>query len=115
MRDRISNIGLIAGPLVFLLVWALPQAEGLSPAGQRTAGVALWMAVWWITEAVPIYVTGLVPLVAFPMLHILKAGEMASAYGHYLIYLFMGGFMLARAIERIRSVAGDLSYVFSKL
>ncbi|MDH5526016.1 MAG: SLC13 family permease [Nitrospirota bacterium] len=100
MRDRISNIGLIAGPLVFLLVWALPQAEGLSPAGQRTAGVALWMAVWWITEAVPIYVTGLVPLVAFPMLHILKAGEMASAYGHYLIYLFMGGFMLARAIER---------------
>ena len=94
------TIGLIAGPLVALLIWLLPNPEGLSPAGQRTAGVALWMAVWWITEAVPIYVTGLLPLVLFPLLHILKTAELSSGYGHYLIYLFMGGFMLARAIER---------------
>lgn len=100
MLERVRSAGLWAGPALFLLVWVLPSPEGLSPAGQRTAGVACWMALWWITEAVPIYATALLPIVCFPLLKVLKATELASSYGHYFIYLFMGGFMLARAIER---------------
>jgi sodium-dependent dicarboxylate transporter 2/3/5 len=97
---RIRWIGMGAGPLIALLIWLLPAPAGLSPEGQRTAGVAAWMAVWWVTEAVPIYATGLLPIVLFPMLRVLKAGALAGAYGHYFIYLFLGGFILARAVER---------------
>jgi sodium-dependent dicarboxylate transporter 2/3/5 len=97
---RVRQIGLWGGPVLALAVWLLPAPAGLGPEAQRTAGVAAWMAVWWITEAVPIYVTGLIPLVLFPLLKVLKAGALASAYGHHFIYLFMGGFMLARAVER---------------
>jgi sodium-dependent dicarboxylate transporter 2/3/5 len=100
MMQRVRQIGLWAGPAVAVVLWLLPSPEGLSVAGQRTAGVAAWMALWWLTEAVPIYVTGLVPLVLFPFLQVLKARELAAAYGHYLIFLFLGGFLLARAIER---------------
>ncbi len=100
MMQRVRQIGLWAGPVAAVLLWLLPSPEGLSPEGQRTAGVAVWMAVWWLTEAVPIYVTGLVPLVLFPFLKVLHAKALAAAYGHYLIFLFLGGFILARAIER---------------
>jgi len=100
MKQRVRQIGLWAGPAVAVVLWLLPSPEGLSPEGHRTAGVAAWMALWWLTEAVPIYVTGLVPLVLFPFLKVLKAPALASAYGHYLIFLFLGGFLLARSIER---------------
>jgi sodium-dependent dicarboxylate transporter 2/3/5 len=100
MTRRIGWIGMGAGPLAALLIWLLPSPAGLSPEGQRVAGVAVWMAVWWVTEAVPIYVTGLLPIPLFPLLKVLKASALAASYGHYFIYLFMGGFMLARAVER---------------
>ena len=60
------------------------------------------MAIWWITEALPIYTTALVPLVLFPLLGILTPKEAAAPYGHHLIFLMMGGFLMARAIERWR-------------
>jgi sodium-dependent dicarboxylate transporter 2/3/5 len=100
MFERIRRIGLWAGPLAGVLVWVLPSPEGLPPEGQRVAGVAVWMAAWWISEAVPIYATGLLPLALFPLLGVLGAKELAGAYGHYFIFLFLGGFMLARAVER---------------
>lgn len=100
MMQRVRQIGLWAGPAAAVVLWLLPAPEGLSAAGQRTAGVAVWMALWWLTEAVPIYVTGLLPLVLFPFLKVLKASTLAAAYGDYLIFLFLGGFVLARAIER---------------
>jgi sodium-dependent dicarboxylate transporter 2/3/5 len=100
MMQRVRQIGLWAGPAAAVALWLLPAPEGLSAAGQRTAGVAAWMALWWLTEAVPIYATGLLPLILFPFLKVLKAPALAAAYGHYLIFLFLGGFILARAIER---------------
>ncbi|MBI5135963.1 MAG: SLC13/DASS family transporter [Nitrospirae bacterium] len=100
MIHRVRHIGLYAGPALFVLMWLAPPPEGLGQAAWSTAGVAVWMAVWWVTEAVPIHVTAMLPLAAFPLLGIVKAPDLGPAYGHPFIFLFMGGFMLARAIER---------------
>ena len=59
-----------------------------------------WMAAWWITEAVPIAVTSLLPIVLFPLTGALAADETTKSYGHYIVFLFLGGFMLAMAFER---------------
>lgn len=79
---------------------ALPPPDGLAVAGWRTAAVAVLMAVWWATEALPLAATALVPLVAFPLLGISAPTALAGAYGDPLIFLFLGGFLLALAIQR---------------
>ncbi|MEJ2538560.1 MAG: DASS family sodium-coupled anion symporter, partial [Gemmatimonadota bacterium] len=91
--------GLIAGPALALLLLLLPAPTGLPPEGWRTAAVALWMAVWWMTEALPIPVTALLPLVLFPFLGVLPMAEAAAPYANEVIFLFMGGFFLAAAME----------------
>ncbi len=78
----------------------MPPPSGLSPAGWRTAAVALLMATWWITEAVPIPVTAMLPLALFPLLGILDMSQAAAPYADELIFLFMGGFFIAAAMER---------------
>jgi solute carrier family 13 (sodium-dependent dicarboxylate transporter), member 2/3/5 len=92
--------GFLGGLLLFGLVLLLPAPEGLSPEGWRTAAVALLMATWWMTEALPIPVTALLPLVLFPLLGILEMPSAAAPYANPLIFLFMGGFLLALAMER---------------
>lgn len=94
------TVGLILGPLVFLLLLMLPQPEGLSPEGQRLGAVAGWMAIWWISEAIPIPATALLPIVVFPLLAIMPAASVTLSYANHLIYLFMGGFMIAVTMER---------------
>ena len=91
---------MIAGPLLLLLTLVTPEPAGLSEAGWRTAGVGLLMAVWWVTEALPIPATALLPLVLFPLLGIGGIDETAAPYANDLIFLFMGGFMIALAMER---------------
>jgi sodium-dependent dicarboxylate transporter 2/3/5 len=93
-------IALAVGLLALALTLILPPPPDLSPAGWRMAGVALLMASWWIGEALPIAATALVPLVAFPTLAIAPSREVAQEYGHHLIFLFLGGFMIAVAMER---------------
>ena len=93
-------VGLVLGPAIFATLLVLPTPDGLEPAGWRTAGVGLWMAVWWISEAAPIPVTALLPLVLFPLLGIGTIDETASPYANPLIFLFMGGFVLALAMQR---------------
>jgi len=66
--SSLQAAGLILGPAVFVLMLLLPVPDGLPPDGKNTAGVALWMVVWWITEAIPIPATSLIPLIAFPLL-----------------------------------------------
>ncbi len=95
-----QRVGLIAGLAIFALVLALPHPHGLSPAAWRTAAVALLMAVWWMTEALPIPATALLPLVLFPALGILNVEAASSPYANDLIFLFMGGFFIAMAMER---------------
>lgn len=94
-----SRLGLPLGPVLALLVVWIP-VPGLEPEAQRTAAVALWMAAWWMTEAVPIPATALLPLAAFPVLGISSSQDAASPYAHELIFLFMGGFFLARTMQR---------------
>ncbi len=63
------------------------------------AAVAAWMAIWWLTEAVPLAVTGILPLALFPLLRIMSPAEVAGNYGNKMLFLFLGGFLVALAIE----------------
>ena len=95
-----QRIGLILGPVLFLLMLLLPRPEGMDPAAQAVAAVALLMTVWWITEAIPIPITALLPLGLFPALNAVPAPTVSSAYANHLIFLFLGGFLIAIAMER---------------
>lgn len=100
MPSTTSRTGFWAGLLVFAVLLVLPPPDGLSVAGARTLAAGSLMGVWWITEAIPIPATSLLPLVLFPALGIVKIDDAATPYANPLIFLFMGGFMLALAMER---------------
>ena len=89
--------GPAAGLVVTLLLGALPQAQA------RTAGLAAWMVVWWLTEAVPLGVTSLLPLALLPALGVLTVPQATAPYANDLIFLFLAGFLLALALERWRA------------
>jgi len=91
--------GLLAGTAFLIVMLMLPAPAGLSVAAWNAGAVALFMAFWWITEAIPIYATALVPMALFPLLGILPARETAINYGHDLILMMISGFFLAKAIE----------------
>jgi solute carrier family 13 (sodium-dependent dicarboxylate transporter), member 2/3/5 len=95
-----QRVGAIAGPLLFALMLLLPTPDGLSLAGWRTAAVTILMAVWWITEAMPIPATALLPLVLFPVLGIDSIAVTATPYANPMIFLFMGGFIIALGMQR---------------
>ncbi len=95
-----KKFGLFAGPFVFALVLALPTPEGLTPEGKRAAAVTALMAVWWITEALPLAATALLPIALFPTMGILAGTEVTRAYGDSNIYLFAGGFFIAMAMQK---------------
>ncbi len=106
---RVRRFGLLAGPTVALLLYfALPpeyvdaagKTVAFTHAGRATLAMMAWMAVWWMTEAVEIEVTSLLPIVAFPLLGIMKLGATTANYGADVIFLFLGGFVLALAIQR---------------
>jgi sodium-dependent dicarboxylate transporter 2/3/5 len=88
------------GAAAFLLLLVLPRPVALSTEAWRTAAVAVLMAVWWMTEALPISATALLPLVLFPALGVLSAPAASAPFANELIFLFMGGFLLAGAMER---------------
>lgn len=92
--------GLLAGPLAFLLVWNFFNPEGLPPEALAVLACTCWMAVWWITEAIPIAVTALLPIVLFPLLGGLDLATTTAAYGHRFVFLYLGGFLVAISIER---------------
>jgi solute carrier family 13 (sodium-dependent dicarboxylate transporter), member 2/3/5 len=93
------SAGLWLGPVLAGLTLLLP-VEAADPAAQRTAAVAVLMAVWWLTEALPIAATALLPLVAFPLLGILTPAAAAAPYANPVVFLFLGGFLLALALQR---------------
>jgi sodium-dependent dicarboxylate transporter 2/3/5 len=97
---RATAVGLLLGPALFCLMLFLPAPAGLEPVGWRVAAVAVLMATWWMTEAVPIPVTGLLPLVLFPALGIASGGAASAPYADPLIFLFLGGFLIALGLER---------------
>ena len=98
--ERLRVAGLIAGVVLGLAVyWLLSGAGDLSESGRRLAGVAVMMACWWVTEAIPLSATALVPIVCFPLLGVLSIDDTTSSYGNPLIFLFMGGLMLGKGLE----------------
>ena len=97
-RSR-QSVGLAAGVIGFLAVLALPGSEGLEPNAQKAAAITVLMICWWITEAVHIGVTGLVPLVLFPLLGVESSRDISAHYGNHLVFLFVGGFVIANAME----------------
>ena len=92
------------GPLLFVIVIFIPVGElgqqQLSFEGRIVLAATLWMGTWWITEAIPIYVTSLLPLVIFPSLNITELGQTSANYADRVVFLFLGGFILAKAIEK---------------
>ena len=95
-----KKVGLFLGPLLFFLVINLPF-EMVSELGDKVIGVAIWMVIWWITEAVHIAVTALLPLILFPLLGIMNPADVGANYGSPIIFLFFGGFVLALALEKV--------------
>lgn len=109
LQRKVRRIGLVAGPLVALLLyWTLPHeyraadgnAVAFGHAGRATLAAMAWMATWWMTEAVEIEVTSLLPIALFPLAGIMPLGKTTANYGADVIYLFLGGFVLALAIAR---------------
>ncbi len=78
----------------------LEPPASLGDEGFTLIGITLWMAIWWITEAVPIAVTALLPIVLFPLFEVIPLSETTQQYGHKYVFLYIGGFILAIAIER---------------
>lgn len=94
-----KRINLFIGPLLFIIVMLLP-VDGLSTEGKSVMACTLWVAFWWITEAVELPVASILPIVIFPLSGGLQLGEITASYGHPLIYLFMGGFIIGLAIQK---------------
>ncbi len=94
------RIGLFLGIALFFLILFLPTPEGLSPEGKYVGAIALLMAVWWISEALPIAAIALIPIALFPTFGIMTSQEVTNQYADHIIYLFMGGFLIAVTMER---------------
>lgn len=99
---RAGGWGLVIAAALLVAFPLIASPEGLSVAGWRTAGVALVMAVLWVTEAIPIPATALLPMVLFPLLGVATVKDAAAPYANPVIYLFMGGFFLALGCQRWR-------------
>lgn len=95
-----KKLGLFLGPLLFVMTLLWFHPEGLSTEANAVLATTLWVAVWWITEAIPIAVTSLLPIILFPLTGGLSLTETTSSFGHKYIFLYVGGFILAIAIER---------------
>jgi len=93
--------GLLLGPILFSVLQFVPFTL-ISDRGDIVISIALWMIIWWITEAVSISVTALLPLVLFPLFDIMTLNDVSSNYGSPIVFLFFGGFILALALEKVQ-------------
>jgi solute carrier family 13 (sodium-dependent dicarboxylate transporter), member 2/3/5 len=98
--SRRQLVGLYLGPAVFFLIMALPAPAAMTMPAWRTAAAGLLIATWWVTEAVPIPATALLPVILFPLLGIVPIAEATAPYAHPIIFLFLGGFIIALAMQR---------------
>ncbi len=109
ISNKSKLIPLVLGPsLALLLYFLLPEQytssagtlEVFSHSGRACAGIVVWMAIWWFTEAVPIAVTSLLPIVLFPMFGVMGSSDTLKEYANGTIFLFLGGFLIAAGIAR---------------
>ena len=97
---KVKILGLILGPMVFIILLRFPGFLGLSLEASRVVSLAAWMIIWWVTEAIPIFVTALLPMVCLPLLGIFSIAESTISYANPIIFLFMGGFIIAIGLEK---------------
>ena len=95
-----QKIGLVLGPLLFMAIKLFVSPAGMSPEAVSVLATIAWIATWWVTEAMPIPVTSLLPLLLLPLLGVMETGAVASNYGDTLIFLFAGSFMIALSMEK---------------
>ncbi|WP_103222355.1 SLC13 family permease [Roseibium marinum] len=95
-----SLAGMLIGPAAALAMLVLPVPAGLTFQGWATAAIAVWMGIWWATEALPVAVTALLPLLFFPLFDISDFGQTAAPFANPLIFLFLGGFLISLAMQR---------------
>jgi len=92
--------GFLTGILLFIIILAIPAPEVIGDKGWKVIAVVALILSWWISEAIPIPATSLMPIVLFPLLDIMTIKKTTSSYGHYIVFLFMGGFVIALAMEK---------------
>lgn len=95
-----KRVGLWGGLILFGILLLSPIPNGMSVEGQRAGAVAILMAVWWMTEALPLAATALLPIALYPLLGVLSGKEVTLAYGDDTIFLFAGGFFIAMAMQK---------------
>lgn len=97
---RRNKVGMVLGPLLFLLILLSPTPAGLEWSAHVVAASTVWIAVWWMTEALPIPITALLPILLFPAVGGLEIDQVTMPYADPLIFLFLGGFFIAMAMQR---------------
>ncbi len=95
-----KRLGLIIGPLLLLIILLLTPFEGLSEQGHAVLATTIWIAVWWVTEAIPIAATALLPIVLFPLTGGMNLASTTASFGHKYVFLYLGGFLIAIGIEK---------------
>jgi len=100
LKRGLALVLALAGPLVWLAALFLPAPAGLGETAWQVAGMTAWMACWWIAQPVPLAATALLPIVALPATGAVALTAAAAPYANPIIYLFLGGFLIAMAIER---------------
>jgi sodium-dependent dicarboxylate transporter 2/3/5 len=98
--SKTKLLGLILGPVSFFLILFFFHPEGLSEQANAVLASTIWIAIWWITEAIPIAVTALLPIILFPLSGGLDLSDTSGSFGHKYVFLYMGGFIIAIAIEK---------------
>ncbi len=99
---RIKQAGLIIGPLLAIILVSFNPPEGMSHNAYYTSALAIWMATWWITEAFPLAITALLPIVTLPTLGIMEFKKVAESFSNPIIFLFLGGFIISGAMQKYR-------------
>lgn len=117
-----QRIGFWTGPALFLLIWFFLHPSDMPAPAVAVMAITVWISVWWVTEAIPLPATSLLPIILFPLMGILRLDETTSSYGQPIVFLYIGGFLLAIAIENtglhkrialhiIRSMGTQLSMI----
>lgn len=115
MEFNLRRIGMVLGPAMFFIVLMYPTPEGMSESAKIVLAISMWMIVWWITEAIPVYATALLPIGLVPLMGIMPVKDIAAEYMHPIIVLLLGMFMIALAIEKSgvhKKIAFELIAVF---